>query len=96
MRQNIILTAETNKIVHKMRRGMWWGRIVTVIFWIVIIVAPFAAYYYYFQSYLQPYVQKLELLYTQIEQGNQQAQQYQSQLSSFFGNMLPNSTTTKP
>lgn len=95
VRQNIALSAETNHVVHKLRRGMWWGRLGTVIFWAVLIVAPVAAYYYYFQSYIQPYTQKIEQLYTQYQQGNQQVQNYQSQLSNFFGNLMPTSTTTK-
>ena len=94
LEKNLAIAEDTNRMVHKLRRGAWWGRIFTLVFWVVLIVAPVAAYYYYFQSYIQPYAQKVEQLYTQYQQGSQQAQQYQSQLSNFFGNLMPQSATS--
>jgi predicted PurR-regulated permease PerM len=90
VRQNILLTQDTNKIVHKMRRGAAWGRVMTLVMWFVFFVLPIVVSYYYFQ----PQITKIEQIYTQLQQDNKQAQSYQSQLSNFFGNILPKAATT--
>ena len=84
------LTKETNHMVHKMRRGMWWGRFFLVVWWVGIFALSGVTYYYY----AQPYVNKLEQLYVQIQQGGEQAQQVSSQISSFFGNWMPRTPTS--
>jgi hypothetical protein len=94
LQKNLLIAEDTNRTVHKLRRGMWWGRLTTILFWLLITVGPFVAYYYYFPTYIQPYVQKLEQLSSQMQQGSEQAQNYQGQLSNFFGNLMPKSTTT--
>ena len=86
------ITKDTNRMVHKMRRAMLWGRFYQVAWWVVIIAVSGAAYY----IYAQPYVEKIEQLYAQLEQGSQQAQNVGGQISSFFGNWIPHSGTTIP
>ena len=88
------LTLDTNRMVHKMRRAQMWGRFYQVAWWIAVVAVSGAAYYYY----AQPYVNKIEQLYAQVQHGGQQAQDFGSQVSSFFGNWLPHSgaTTTTP
>jgi len=82
------IAKDTNHTVHKMRRSQLWGRFYQVVWWIIILAVSGAAYYYY----AQPYVNKLEQLYVQLQQGSQQAQGVGNQISSFFGNWLPHST----
>lgn len=84
------LTQDTNRMVHKMRRGMWWGRFFLIVWWVAVLAVSGAAYYYY----AQPYVNKVEQLYVQIEQGGQKAQTVGSQISSFFGNWVPHPAAT--
>ena len=84
------LTQETNKMVHKMRRSMLWGRFYQVVWWIAILAISGAAYYYY----AAPYVNKLEQLYAQVQADSAQAQSVGTQTSSFFGNWMPHTATT--
>ncbi len=88
------LALDTNRTVHKMRRSMLWGRFFYILVWLVLIFGPVAAYYFYFQSYVQPYMQKLQQFEAQLQQANQTTQSYQNQISSFFGNFTPHATTT--
>jgi len=86
------LTLDTNRMVHKMRRGLWYGRIFQVVWWLAVLAVSGYAYY----TYAQPYVDKIVKIYAQVQQGTQQAQNLQSEVSSFFGNWLqqhPASTT---
>ncbi len=76
------LTLDTNRQVHKLRRGILWGRFFTVAWWIIVVAVSGYTYY----VYAQPYVDKLISVYAQVEKGTAQAQSLQSQVSSFFGN----------
>jgi len=51
LKKTLELSAENNKMLHSIRRGMWWGRVTRIIYWVVIIGASIGAYYY-----LTPYV----------------------------------------
>jgi len=90
LRQNIALAQDTNRTLHKMRRGAIWGRLMTLTMWLIFFVLPLVFSYYYFQ----PQITKIEQLYSQLQQDNKQAQTYQSQISSFFGNLLNQTATT--
>ena len=52
------LSEESNRMVHKLYRSWWWGRVGTFLYWIVIIGVAFGALYF-----LQPYVDKLKSVY---------------------------------
>jgi hypothetical protein len=84
------LTLDTNRVVHKMRRGLWYGRIFQVVWWVAVLVASGYAYY----SYAQPYVDKIIKIYAQVQQGTAQAQTLQSEVSNFFGNWTAQHPTT--
>lgn len=45
------LEKDNNRMLHKMYRGMMWGRVVKTIYWIVLLAIMFGAYYY-----IQPYI----------------------------------------
>lgn len=51
LKKTLELTQENNKMLHSIRRGMFWGRIVRIIYWIVIIGAAVGLYYY-----ISPYI----------------------------------------
>ena len=85
MRQNIALAQDTNRTLHKIRRGAVWSRLLSIAWWLIILGTSAAAYYYYFQ----PHLVELIHLYQQMAKGGTQAQTAQQQLSSFFGNILP-------
>ena len=96
------LALDTNRTVHKMRRSMLWGRFFYILVWIVLIFGPVVAYSFYFQSYVKPYMDKLQQFEAQLQQANQTTQSYQREISSFFGNMMQqgalgttSATTTK-
>ena len=86
------LTRETNRMVHKMRRAQLWGRFYQVVWWLFILAISGITYYYYFQ----PYVDKILEAYGHIQATGQQAQNYGSEISNFFGNFIPHQGTTTP
>jgi hypothetical protein len=88
------LTLDTNRMVHKVRRSVLWGRFFTVVWWALIVAVSGYTYY----VYAQPYVQKLEALYAQVQGTNAKAQNLSSEVSSFFGNFLQQhpATSTNP
>jgi len=51
LKKTLELAQENNKMLHSIRRGMWWGRITRIIYWVLIIGASIGAYYY-----LTPYI----------------------------------------
>jgi hypothetical protein len=81
------LALDTNRTIHKMRRSMLWGRFFYILVWLVLILGPAAAYYFYFQSYVQPYMTKIQQFEAQLQAANKQTQTYQSEISGFFGNI---------
>ena len=78
------LTLENNRMLHKMRRSVMWGRFFTVAWWLIIVAISGYTYY----VYAQPYVERLEAMYAQIQHTNTQAQNLSTEVSSFFGNFL--------
>ena len=51
LKKTLELAQENNKMLHSIRRGMFWGRIMRVVYWIIIIGAAIGVYYY-----IQPYL----------------------------------------
>ncbi len=97
--QLLEIVKDTNRTVHKMRRSMLWGRVGTIVVWLAVIFGPVVLYYLYLQSYIAPYMQKIQQFETQLQTANEQTQNYQSEISSFFGNLTQqqgSSTTTVP
>lgn len=88
------ITKDTNRMVHKMRRSQLWGRVFTVVIWIVVVFGPLVAYYFYFQQYVQPYIQKVNQFESQLQTATAQTQSYQSEFSSFFGNLMQHASST--
>lgn len=83
LQKNVALAEDTNHIVHKLRRNIWWGRLWTIVWWVAILAVSGAAYY----VYLQPYVDQLSQAY-----GNVQG--WQVQVQDFFAKFGQSGTTT--
>lgn len=64
LEKSVSLAEDSNKILHSMRRSMFWGRIVKTIYWVLIIGSVIGAYYF-----IQPYVDKVIGVYN-AAQGN--------------------------
>jgi len=46
LKKTLELAQENNKMLHSIRRGMFWGRVIRVVYWVVIIGAAVGVYYY--------------------------------------------------
>lgn len=66
------LTKENNRMLHKMRRAQFWGRVWHFLWILIVLGAPIALYYYF----LQPYVEQLLETYGQIQSGAEQVQNF--------------------
>ncbi|MFC1720836.1 hypothetical protein ACFL0K_01125 [Patescibacteria group bacterium] len=44
--ENLELSRENNKLLHKLHRTVLWGRVFRVLYWTVIIGAAMGAYYF--------------------------------------------------
>ncbi len=53
------LAEENNKILHSMKRSMYWASITRAIYWIFIIGSAVGAFYI-----LQPYIDQLTSIYS--------------------------------
>jgi hypothetical protein len=81
----LALAEDTNRTVHRMRRSAQWARFFQIVWWVAILAVSGAAYYYY----LQPYVDRLEQLYGQVEGVNQQGQSWSAELQQFLNKITP-------
>ncbi len=70
LRETYRLTLENNKILHKMRRSAFFGRIFTLLFYALLIVAPLWLYV----QYMAPIVEKMLQTVQQIQGTGAQAQ----------------------
>ncbi|MEK7116839.1 MAG: hypothetical protein AAB837_01580 [Patescibacteria group bacterium] len=51
LKKTLELAQENNNILHSIRRGMFWGRVMRVVYWVIIIGVAIGAYYY-----ITPYI----------------------------------------
>ncbi|HEV7449113.1 MAG TPA: hypothetical protein VGP13_01075, partial [Candidatus Paceibacterota bacterium] len=77
------LNADTNKVVHSMRRSQRLRSVWSVVWWLLILGVSAWSYY----TYVQPYV-------TQIMGAYGKTQNFESQVQGFFGQYF--GTSTKP
>jgi type II secretory pathway component PulM len=84
MRRSIAISEETNQIVHGMRRAARLSSLLRWGWWILVFVVSGVTYYYYFQ----PYVDRIEQAYAQVQSGAQQAADWQTQMNYFFKNLF--------
>ncbi|MBP7770775.1 MAG: hypothetical protein KA066_02595 [Candidatus Pacebacteria bacterium] len=75
------LNADTNKVVHSMRRSQRVHSFFTILWWLLVIGVSVYTYF----NYIQPYVEQVVSLYGS-------AQDVQGQISGFFGQYFGTST----
>lgn len=57
----VALAEENNKMLHAMRRSMFWSRVMNTLYWIAIIGVSIGAFYF-----VQPYVEKVMKIYDSV------------------------------
>jgi len=51
LKRTLELSQENNKILHGIRRSMFWGRVTRIVYWVIIVGAAVGVYYY-----ITPYI----------------------------------------
>ena len=74
------ITVETNRQVHKMRRGARFALVLQLVWWLSILGITGAAYYYY----VQPYIERIGDFYQSAQHGASQAGDWGAQIRDFF------------
>ncbi len=77
------LNADTNKVVHSMRRSQRVHTFMSLLWWVLVLGV--SAYSYF--TYVQPYVEQITSAYGSV-------QNMQEQVRGFFGQYM--GTSTKP
>ncbi len=62
LKKTLELAQENNKMLHSIRRGMFWGRVARIIYWVIIIGAAIGIY-----VYIQPYLDSAVNAYGDIK-----------------------------
>jgi hypothetical protein len=62
LEKTLELSQDNNKILHSIKRGMFWSRVMSVIYWIIIIGVSVGVYYY-----IQPYIDSLLNTYESVK-----------------------------
>jgi len=65
--ETFALAKENNKMLHSMRRSMFYSRVVSIIYWVFIIGSALGVYYF-----IEPYFNKILDLYNSISTTQQQ------------------------
>ncbi len=77
------LNADTNKVVHSMRRSQRVHTFFSVVWWLLVLGVSVYSYH----TYVQPYVENIMSAYGS-------AQDFQGQIQGFFGQYF--GTSTRP
>lgn len=72
LKRTLELAQENNKMLHSIRRSMFWGKVIRIVYWVIIIGAAIGLFYY-----LQPYLNSAVSTYGAIKSDLQN-----------FGNLL--------
>ena|SRR3989344_4505570 len=86
-----LLVEDTNRGVRKMRRSQRMHTLFTIGWWLTVVGVTGAAYYYY----IQPYVERAVTTYQQVQDGAQQARNWQEQAQEFLSKYFKQGTTTQ-
>jgi len=86
LKRDIAISEDTNHMVHSMRRSARWGVFLKIVWWVAILFASGAAYV----LYVQPYVEQLQQVYGQVQEGGRQVQTLSGEAQEFIKNLLPN------
>jgi len=64
LKKTLELAQENNKMLHGIRRSMFWGRIIKIIYWVLIIGIAIGAFYY-----ISPYIDSAVGAYGDVKGG---------------------------
>ncbi len=81
VKRQAILNADTNKVVHSMRRTQRVHSLFSILWWVLVVGVSIYSYY----TYVQPYVEQIVHAYGS-------AQDLQHQVTGFFGQYFGTST----
>src|SRR4051812_36983563 len=76
LRESLELAKENNRLLRRMRRDAFWGRIFSLLFWGVTLGLPVLLYYFY----VYPYIHALQTSYQGLEQNANQMQSIEGKL----------------
>lgn len=62
LRKTLELSQENNKMLHAIRRSIFWGRVTRIVYWLFIIGAAIGLFYY-----LQPYIDTAVEVYGNVK-----------------------------
>lgn len=62
LKKTLGLAQENNKMLHSIRRSMFWGRVTRIIYWIIIIGAAIGVYYY-----IEPYIDSVTDAFSSVK-----------------------------
>lgn len=79
VRQNIAISEDTNRQVHKVRRAARMGQFMQIVWWLIILGASGWAYYYY-----QPYINQITGLYAQFQSSGTQTKNWEAAAQEFL------------
>jgi uncharacterized membrane protein len=51
LKKALELSQENNRMLHSIRRNIFWGRVTRIVYWVIIIGAAVGIYYY-----IEPYL----------------------------------------
>ncbi len=77
------ITADTNRIVHGMRRSQRWHTFVSLVWWATILGVTAASYWYAW-----PYIQQAQKAYQSFQSESQKASSLQQQIQDALGQYL--------
>lgn len=84
VRRQAQLNADTNRVVHSLRRSQRVHTFFTLLWWVLIVGVSAYTYYYY----VQPYVEQIVQLYGS-------AQNFQGQMQELFGQYFGSATSSR-
>jgi hypothetical protein len=61
LNRSVLLAEDNNKILHSMKRSMFWARVMSVLYWILIIGISVGAFYF-----VQPYLDQVMKTYGSV------------------------------
>src|SRR3989338_9321525 len=82
--KDLKLNAETNQMVHQIRRSARWGVFFQALYWLLILGVLGASYYY-----ISPYISKIFDVYQNIQHTSTQSQNFFENLQETFGKLIP-------
>ena len=62
LKKTLELSQENNTMLHSIKRGMMWGRVIRVIYWVVIVGVSVGVYYY-----VEPYLDTVISAYGNVK-----------------------------